>query len=270
MTHIKRILLVLLLTVPAVCQGQMTIRQQSYPVTLPSEDENIDWQQDIYREISLYDRENQGLYCPVEPTEHQKGLFTLLFQLAVKRYVPIYRYNLDGEEKLNEQGKADIKEIMRNHHIFYTEEDSMLIVNDEDIPASDILMYYIKEGVYYDQSNSAFRTKVQAICPVLLQSDEFGEGVTRYPLFWMRYQDIETYLTERTIIPDYQNKADRISLADYFTLNRYRGQIYKVANAFGTTLRQSNDNDSVLHDSRQLIEQNIKRVKKQTYNIYTR
>lgn len=251
-------------------QSQVTIRQQSYPTALPSEDENIDWQQDIYREISVLDKANQGLYCPVDPTEHQKGLFTCLFQLAVDRVIPIYRYNLDGDEKFSEKTLADIKEVMRSHQIFFTEEEGRLTVNQEDIPASEILLYYIKEGVYYDLTNSAFRTKVLAICPVLLQENEFGEGVTRYPLFWVRYADVEPYLTERTIIPDYRNKADKITMADYFTLNRYQGTIYKVSNAFGTTLRQDCDNDSVLYNNRQLIEQNISKVKRQTYNIYTR
>ena len=251
-------------------QNQVTIRQQSYPTALPSEDENIDWQQDIYREISVLDKANQGLYCPVDPTEHQKGLFTCLFQLAVEKVVPIYRYNLDGEEKFSKKTLADIKEVMRSHQIFFSEEDGRLIVSPEDIPASEILLYYIKERVYYDLTNSAFRTKVLALCPVLLQEDEFGEGVTRYPLFWMKYDDVEPYLTERTIIPDYSNKADRITMADYFTLNRYKGTIYKISNAFGTTLRQDCDNDSVLYNSRQRIEQNISKVKRQTYNIYTR
>lgn len=251
-------------------QSQITIRQQSWPTTLPCEQANVEWQQDVYREIFLQDKANEGLYCPVEPTEHQKGLFTLLFQAAIERIIPVYRYNLDGDEVFDETTREDIKEVMRNHQIFFTEEDGRLKVSKEDIPASQILVYYIKEKVYYDLANSAFRTKVQALCPVLLQEDEYGEGVTRYPLFWVKYDDVEPYLASRTIIPDYCNKADVITMADYFAMNRYKGEIYKVSNAFGHTLHQAAENDSVLFQNRQHIEQNLKRVKRQTYNIYTK
>lgn len=251
-----------------MAQNQVTLRQQSFPTDLPTEDDNIEWKRDIYREINLMDDENAGLYCPQEPTEHQKGLFTKVFNLAVTKTIPIYRYNIDGNEVFNELSKVDVRDILTNHHIFFQEEDGHILVDKDDIPATEVLAYYIKEDVFYDLTNSNFRIRVKALCPILIEDDEFTEGPTRYPLFWVRYKDLEPYLKNMMMIPDYRNSARIISMADFFTRNLYKGDIYKVSNALGRTLRQMVDSDSALRVVQQRIESDIRKVRKTTYNTY--
>lgn len=251
-----------------MAQNQVTLRQQSFPTDLPTEDDNIEWQRDIYREVNLMEDENAGLYCPQEPTENQKGLFTKVFNLAVTKTIPIYRYNIDGNEVFNESSKVDVRDILTNHHIFFQEEDGHILVDKNDIPATEVLAYYIKEGVFYDLTNSNFRIRVKALCPILIEDDEFTEGPTRYPLFWVRYKDLEPYLKDLMMIPDYRNSARIISMADFFTRNLYKGDIYKVSNALGRTLRQMVDSDSALKVVQQRIENDIRKVRKTTYNTY--
>ena len=268
MKRLSQLLILASLSVSVLAQNQVTIRQQNFPTSLPTEDENIEWQRDIYREINLTDDENAGLYCPLEPTPNQKGLFTTVFRLAVARMIPIYKYNIDGNEVFNEVGKADIKDILVNHHIYYQEEDGQLIIDSNDVPASEVMTYYIKEGVFYDLTNSAFRIRVQAFCPVLVQDDDYSGGEMKYPLFWVRYTDIEPYLKDINIIPRYDNRAVVMSMADYFTRNLYKGEIYKVSNALGRTLRQMVDSDSALKVVQQRIETDLRKVRKTTYNTY--
>ena len=255
------------LTVSVLAQNQVTLRQQNFPVVMPMEDENIEWQRDIYREINLMADENAGLYCPIEPSKNQKGLFTKIFNLAITKAIPIYRYNIDGNEVFNEANKADIRDILTNHHIYYQEEDSNIIVDNSDIPAQQVMIYYIKEGMYYDMTNSTFRIKVLALCPVMVDEEEYN-GETRYPLFWVLYKDLEPYIESLPVIPNYGNKAMVISMTDYFTLNKYKGDIYKVSNPFGKTLRQMCDSDSAYVAAQQRIERELKRVVKTTYNTY--
>ena len=262
------LILATLMTQGTPAQNQVTRRQQSFPTDLPTEDDNIEWQRDIYREVNLMDDENAGLYCPQEPAEHQKGLFTKVFNLAVSKIIPIYRYNIDGNEVFNEASKVDIKDILVNHHIYFEEEDGHILVDKSDVPASEVLTYYIKEGVFYDLTNSNFRIRVKALCPVLIEDDEFTDGPTRYPLFWVRYKDIEPYLKDLTIIPDYNNGAEVISMSDYFTRSMYKGEIYKVSNPLGRTLRQMVDSDSALKVVQQRIEKDIRKIRKTTYNTY--
>lgn len=255
------------LTIRLLAQNQITLRQQSYPVSLPTEDENIEWQRDIYREVNLTDDENVGLYCPIEPIKNQEGLFKEIFNLAINKIIPVYRYNIDGNEVFNEDNKADICDILKNHHIFYREENDKIIVEDIDIPAQQIMTYYIKEGMYYDITNSTFRIKVSALCPVLVDDEEYN-GETRFPLFWVLYKDLEPYIKSLPIIPNYNNSAMVMSMTDYFTLNKYKGKIYKVSNPFGKTLRQMCDSDSAYVAAQQRIERELKRVTKTTYNTY--
>ena len=269
MRRLSKLLILATLSVnAALAQNQVTLRQQNFPTDLPTEDDNIEWQRDIYREVNLMEDENAGLYCPQEPTENQKGLFTKVFNLAVEKIIPIYRYNIDGNEVFNEASKADIRDILTNHHIYFQEEDGHILVDKSDVPSSGVLTYYIKEGVFYDLTNSNFRIRVKAFCPVLIEDDEFTDGPTRYPLFWVRYTDIEPYLKDVPIIPDYRNSARVMSMADYFTRNLYKGEIYKVSNALGRTLRQMVDSDSALKVVQQRIENDIRKIRKTTYNTY--
>ena len=119
MIRLSQLLIMATLSVSALAQNQVTLRQQNFPTSLPMEDENIEWQRDIYREVNLTEDENAGLYCPLEPSKNQKGLFTKVFNLAVAKLIPLYRYNIDGNEVFNESSKIDIKDVLTNHHIFF-------------------------------------------------------------------------------------------------------------------------------------------------------
>lgn len=269
MTRLSTLLIITTLYVnTAMAQSHVTLRQQNFPVDLPTEDDNVEWRRDIYREVNLAEDENAGLYCPQEPTEYQQGLFTRIFSLAIERKIPIYRYNIDGNEVFNDNSKVDIKDILSNHHIFFEENDSSVIVNMSDVPAAEVLTYYIKESVFYDLTNSAFRIRVTALCPVLIEDDDFNDGTTRYPLFWVRYKDLEPYLKSMPIIPDYRNSARVVSMADYFTRNLYKGEIYKVSNALGKTLRQMAGSDSAMKVMQQRIENDLRKIRITTYNTY--
>lgn len=257
-----------LLAAGAWSQNQVTLRQQNFPTALPMVEDNVEWQRDVYRELDLRDSRNAGLYCPAEPSRYQQGLFTKLFQLAVTGMVPVYKYNIDGNEVFNEATRAEIRDILTNHRIYFEENSGRIIVDKNDIPAQEVLTYYVKEGVYYDLTNSSYHIRVLALCPVLEEDDEFSDGPTKYPLFWVEYKDLEPYLKDIMIIPDYGNSAMRMNMTDYFTLNRYRGDIYKVANAFGYTLRQQVESDSALVREQKRIEDELKEVRRPTYNTY--
>ena len=268
MIRLSKLLILSMLAVTTMAKGQITLRQQSFPVALPMTDDNVEWQRDVYRDILLTDEHNAGLYSPTEPSPNQKGLFTTLFALAVNRMIPVYKYVIDGNEVFNEVTKMDIKDVLTNQHIYFTEEDGSIVVEPEDIPSSEVMEYYIKEGVYYDLTNSSFRIRVLALCPVLIIEDDFTDGPTKYPLFWVEYKDLEPFIEGLTIIPDYGNRAAAIPMTDYFTLNRYKGKIYKVSNAFGHTLMQQCGSDSLLEVRQQQLERELRGVRTKTYNTY--
>ena len=63
-------------------QGLSVRAQISFP-TQKAMDEDVTWRRDLYREISLTDDANAGLYYPVEPVGSQMNLFTYIFKLVL-------------------------------------------------------------------------------------------------------------------------------------------------------------------------------------------
>ena len=214
----------------------MSMRAQiSFPTAVEMPEEVV-WRRDIYREISLEDDANGVLYYPVEPQGKQLNLFTYIFKLALNGYIPVYEYPTDGSDVFTDATKADMKALLDNYHIYYEEKDGKIRVDNSDIPSAMVKKYYLKESAYYDQANSSFHIKVQALCPIMM--DEFGGEATQYPLFWVKYSDLEPYLNRQTVMGSSMNNAATVSMDDFFTLNMYRGKIYKTNNAQGKTLLQ--------------------------------
>ena len=206
--------------------------------------EDVVWRRDIYREIDLNKDANGGLYYPVEPMDREVNLFTYIFKLALNNYIPVYEYRLDGNESFTDSARVKMKTVLDNYHIFYEEKDGKLKVDNSDIPSSEVKMYYLKESAYYNQANSSFHIKVLAFCPVMLREDDFGGEAAKYPLFWVKYSDVEPYLSRQSVMTSDVNNAATMNLDDYFTLNRYKGKIYKTNNMLGKTLAQVVGNDS--------------------------
>ena len=221
--------------------------------------EDVVWRRDIYREIDLNKDANGGLYYPVEPMDKQVNLFTYIFKLALNGYIPVYEYRLDGNEVFTDSAKVKMKTVLDNYHIFYEEKDGKLRVENSDIPSAEVKLYYLKESAYYDQANSSFHRKVLSLCPVMLREDDFGGEASKYPLFWVKYSDLEPFLSRQTVMTSNLNNAATMSMDDYFTLNRYDGTIYKTNNMLGKTLVQLCDGDTTkLSAEQKRIEAELK------------
>ena len=214
--------------------------QISFPTALEVP-EDVVWRRDIYREINLEDDANAGLYYPVEPHGRDVNLFTYIFKLAQNGYIPIYEYPTDGSDVFDESAKIEMKTMLDNYQIFYEEQNGKLKVDNSDIPSAEVKKYYLKESAYYDQANSSFHIKVLALCPVMMREDDFsdiGGSATPYPLFWLKYSDLEPFLNRQTVMTSSLNNAATMSMDDFFTMNKYEGKIYKTTNRLGKTLAQ--------------------------------
>ena len=242
---------------PTQSQGMSMRARLSFPTAVEMP-ENVVWRRDIYREINLNDDANAGLYYPVEPIDKQLNLFTYVFKLALNGYIPVYEYRLDGNEVFTDSAKVQMRTVLDNYHIFYEERDGKLRVDNSDIPSAEVKMYYLKESAYFDDANSTFHRKVQAVCPVMIREDDFGGEASKYPLFWVKYADLEPFLSRQTVMTSNLNNAATMSMEDYFTMNRYQGKIYKTNNMLGKTLAQYCPNDSALAKEQKKIEAELK------------
>ena len=250
--------------------GQMTRRAQLMFPTAIEMPEDVVWRRDIYRDIDLMQDANAGLYYPVEPIGRQLNLFTYVFKLALNGYIPVYEYRLDGNEAFTDSARVQIKTVLDNYHIFYEEQDGKIRVDNSDIPSAEVKSYYLKESAYFDQANSSFHRKVIAFCPVMTRDDDFGGEPSKYPLFWVRYSDVEPFLTRQEVMTSDLNNAATMTLADYFTLNRYEGKIYKTNNMLGRTLAQYCTTDSALTKEQKRIEAELAKFEKNIFGDQAR
>ena len=238
-----------------------TRAQISFPTQAPM-DEDVVWRRDIYREIDITQDANAGLYYPVEPVGSQMNLFTYIFKLVMRRSVPAYEYRLDGNEVFDDASQVNLRSILDNYHIFYERTDKGIRIDDSDIPSKEVTAYYVKESSYFDQNSATFHTKVLALCPILKREDDFGDGTTNYPLFWIKYDDLAPYLSKQTIMTSNLNNAAVMSMADFFTKNMYRGKIYKTNNMLGKSLAQYCTTDSAMAREQKRIEGELKAFEK--------
>ena len=239
----------------------VTLRSQiSFP-TSAGMNEDVVWRRDVYRELNLNDDANAGLYYPAESSGSQMNLFTYIFKLMMvgpsHGGINVYQYRLDGNERFTDDALLKPLTFLDDHHIFYERTDRGVHIDDSDIPSSEVKGYYIKECSYYDQISATFHTKIIALCPIMERADDFGDGTTKYPLFWAKYDDLAPLLAKRTIMVSNINNAAMMSLDDYFTMNRYKGKIYKTANMQGKNLAQYCKNDTALNKEQLRIENEI-------------
>ena len=215
------------------------------------------WRRDIYRTLDLTKDENAPLYFPVEPQGDNINLFTLLFQLLNTGKIPAYEYKLDGVEDFQQSNRMHFKDMLERYHIFYEVNGNSIKVEPSDIPSAEVLSFNVKESSYYDQHTATFQSRVVAICPVLHRTDDFDTRVNKYPMFWVKYDDVKTYLSGREIMTSNLNNAARMSMEDFFATNHYKGEIYMTTNMQNRSLQQYCATDPLLKKEQKRIEKEM-------------
>ena len=219
--------------------------------------QEVVWKRDIYRSLDLKKEKNASLYYPVEPMGQSVNLFTYIFRLILEGSVNAYTYNLDGYESFTEENKIAPKDLLDNYRIYYEEKDGEYVVGKSDIPSSEVLSYYIKESYYYDQRTATYNQRVTAICPVLHRAEEFTTEVTKYPMFWLNYDEIAQILAQQPIVTSSYNNVSTMTIDDYFTKNCYDGEIYKTVNLRNLALNQYCKDTTAIKKEQENIEKQL-------------
>ena len=227
-----------------------------YTAQMPAPTDVV-WKRDIYRTLDMTKEKNAALYYPVEPLGDRVNLFTLIIRLVADGKVPAYEYRSDGNELFTEDNKYKVTDMLDKFYIYYEEKDGKLTIADSDIPSGEVLSYFIKESSFYDQRTATYTTRVTAICPVLHRSGDFGSEVTKYPMFWLNYDEVSPYLGMTPLMTSSYNNVSNMSIDDYFVRSLYEGDIYKTANLQNKLLAQYCPNDTAMKAEQQRIEKEL-------------
>ena len=238
-------------------------RQQSfYEVKEPS-DADLQWVKVIYRSIDLTKDKNPALYYPEEPNADGENLFFIIMRLLAKGQISAYEY-LDGREMFTDDFKVKVDEQFDRFHILFTEAKGSTAKNpvyefeNADIPSNEVLSYLIIEKWEFDTRSNQMKARVEALCPVLHRMDEWGGEPVKYPMFWIKLNDIRPYMAKQYIFTDDDNNLPRYSIDDFFKLNMYTGEIYKTKNLRNQSLRQLYPEDEAYKHAQDSIEQRLR------------
>lgn len=206
-------------------------------------DADRNWMRVIYRDIEVSNPKNASLYFPEDVVEGQENLFRIIMRLLANNQISAYEY-LDGKEIFTDQYKLKVRDMLDRFHVLYTdakgstEKNPKFAIDESDVPSNEVLSYYIIEKWEFDTRSNKTKRTVEAICPVLHRTDDFGGEAIRYPMFWVKMTDLRPHLAAQYIFIDDDNNLPRYTYADYFNMSMYEGDIYKTRNLMNKSMAQ--------------------------------
>ena len=221
---------------------QISGRMQGFYETKEPHDADLAYMRQIYRRLDLTKEGNTPLYFPEDVVDGQENLFRIILRLVVDGKVPAYEY-LDGREVFTDQYKVNVPDMLERFGIYAqeakgsTERNPKFVIEEADVPTGQVLNYYIIEKWEFDRRSNQMKTRVEAVCPVLNRSGDFGDEA-RYPMFWVKFDALRPYLSQQYIFLSDDNNLPQYSLDDYFNLGMYDGEIYKTRNLRNLSMAQ--------------------------------
>lgn len=235
------------------------LQQASADASRP--DASLKYMRVIYRELDLAKEDaNAPLYFPEDLVDGNENLFRIMFRLIAQNKVPAYEY-IDGREDFTDANRAKMADIVSRFEILatpakgFSEKNPVYDVEPVDVPTNEVLAYRIIERWEFDNRTNKMRTTVEAICPVIVRDDASSlSGKT--PMFWMKMADLKPYLQQQYIFTSDDNNLASHTYDDFFTLNMYKGDIYKTRNLRNRTLAQMAKEDP---DTLKALQDSIQR-----------
>lgn len=242
--------------------GNVTPRmQQRFQQEAPS-DADMQWMRVIYRQIDLTKDANTPLYFPEEPVDGQESLFRIIMRLLANDQIEAFEY-LDGREVFTDQYRIKVKDMLDRYHIYYTdakgssEKHPKFNIEESDVPANEVLSYYVVERWEFDRRHNQMTSRIEAICPVLHRAGDFGGEAVKYPMFWLRFNDLRPFLSTQNIFVTDDNNLATCTYDDYFALGMYDGEIYKTRNLRNRSMAQLYPDPDDMKRAQDSIQQSL-------------
>lgn len=242
--------------------AEVTDRMQGFFEAKEPHDADLAYMKQIYRRLDLEKPANTALYYPEDVIDGQENLFRIILRLVVDGQIPAYEY-LDGREIFTDQYKVNVADMLDRFGIYAqqakgsTERNPKFVIDEADVPSGQVMNYYILEKWEFDRRSNAMKTRVEAICPVLNRSGDFG-GEARYPMFWIKFDALRPYIAQQYVFINDDNNLPQYSLDDYFNLGMYDGEIYKTRNLRNQSMAQMFPDEDDLKRAQDSIDNHLR------------
>lgn len=244
-------------------------RQQSFYEVKEPHDADLQWMKVIYRSIDLTKGKNAALYYPEIPNEDGSNLYFIIMRLLANNQLAAYEYLPDGREMFTEEYRIkDVGELFTRFQLYFTEakgsteKNPLYEFEDADIRGNEVLCYYIIEKWEFDTRSNQMRPRVEALCPVMVQVDDFTGESMPYPMFWVKLNDIRPYMAQQYVFTDDDNNLPRYSIDDFFKLNMYTGEIIKTKNLRNKPLKALYPEPEAYKHAQDSIEERLRSFNK--------
>ncbi len=131
------------------------------------------------------------------------------------------------------------------------------MIEESDVPANEVLSYYVIERWEFDTRSNSLKPRIEAICPVLHRSGDFGGEAIRYPMFWLKFADIRPLLAQQEIFTSDDNNLPTSNYDDFFNLTMYDGEIYKTRNLKNKSMVQLYPDDDARKHAQDSIQASL-------------
>ncbi len=242
----------------------ITDRQQSFYEVKEPHDADLQWMKVIYRSIDLTKGKNAALFYPELPNEDGANLYFIIMRLMAKNQLTAYEYLPDGREMFTDEYKVKMEDVITRFQLYMTEakgsteKNPLYEFEDADIRGNEVLCYYVIEKWEFDTRSNQMRPRVEALCPVLMQVDDFTGESMGYPMFWVKLNDIRPYMAQQYVFTDDDNNLARYSIDDFFKLNMYSGEIIKTKNLRNKPLKELFPDAKAYKHAQDSIEQRLR------------
>lgn len=247
----------------------VTERMQSFYEKKDTHDADLSYMREIYRDLDLTKAENAPLYYPEDLIDGRENLLRVILGAVVDGRIPAYEY-LDGRELFTDQYKVNVGEMLDRFGIYYTEakgssaKNPKYQIDEADMPTAQVLNYYIIEKWEFDRRSNRMKTRVEAICPVMTRSGDFG-GEAKYPMFWVKFDALRPFLARQYVFVNDDNNIPQYSLDDYFTMGMYDGDIYKTRNLRNLSMAQMYPDEDMRKMAQDSIDNRLKNYGKELW-----
>lgn len=235
----------------------------------PYKFDDASWMRTVYRRLDLNKEPNAVLYYPEVAVEDRRSLIAIAFDLLNSQKILAYEY-LDGYEIFDANHRVDFKMLLEKLQIPFrpSNRGSGLLaqIEETDIPTVEVKSYFIKEQYLFDEVTSSTYRQVEAFCPILSTTSEYGDELN-IPLFWIKYQDIRPYLSRQKTMLSSKNNVMQASLDDFFSLSLYEGEIVKTMNLENKSLLQLYPDTTVRTQEAAKIEGELKNIQTEIYQM---
>ena len=187
----------------------------------------------------------------------------MILRVVTSGQVPAYEY-LDGREMFTDEYKVKVNEMLDRFRIVYTkgkgstEKNPKYVIEESDVPSNEVLSYYAIERYEFNSLENRVTKQVTAICPVLHRVDDYGGEPVKYPMFWVKLDQLRPFMAQQAIFVDDDNNLAKYNYDDYFQLGMYKGDIYKTRNLRNLTLMQMYPDPDDLKHAQDSIEARLR------------